>query len=69
MELIRLSPDRHFFYQRVHHLLLDGYSAVLVLQRGWLSSTTPCMGGRRRRAATAEGDSGLLRAFGALTGC
>lgn len=33
MELIRLSPTRHFFYQRVHHLLLDGYSAVLVLRR------------------------------------
>lgn len=32
-ELIRLAPDRHFFYQRVHHLLLDGYSAVLVLRR------------------------------------
>lgn len=32
-ELIRLSDDRHFFYQRVHHLMLDGYSAVLVLQR------------------------------------
>ncbi|WP_045730440.1 non-ribosomal peptide synthetase [Pseudarthrobacter chlorophenolicus] len=32
-ELIRLAPERHFFYQRVHHLLLDGYSAVLVLRR------------------------------------
>ena len=32
-ELITLSDDRHFFYQRVHHLMLDGYSAVLVLQR------------------------------------
>ena len=32
-ELIRLSDERHFFYQRVHHLMLDGYSAVLVLKR------------------------------------
>ncbi|RAX47177.1 non-ribosomal peptide synthetase [Arthrobacter sp. AQ5-06] len=32
-ELIRLSAERHFFYQRVHHLVLDGYSAVLVLKR------------------------------------
>ncbi|SDW58398.1 amino acid adenylation domain-containing protein [Arthrobacter sp. cf158] len=32
-EVIRLSENRHFFYQRVHHLLLDGYSAVLVLRR------------------------------------
>ena len=32
-ELIKLADDRHFFYQRVHHLMLDGYSAVLVLQR------------------------------------
>ncbi|TDT85825.1 amino acid adenylation domain-containing protein [Arthrobacter sp. AG258] len=32
-ELIRLAPERHFFYQRVHHLLLDGYSAVLVLRQ------------------------------------
>ncbi|CAN7485074.1 amino acid adenylation domain-containing protein [Arthrobacter sp. LjRoot14] len=32
-ELITLSETKHFFYQRVHHLLLDGYSAVLVLKR------------------------------------
>ena len=32
-ELIKLSAERHFFYQRVHHLVLDGYSAVLVLKR------------------------------------
>ncbi|PWW67009.1 non-ribosomal peptide synthetase [Actinokineospora spheciospongiae] len=31
--LIRLAPDEFFFYQRVHHLLLDGYGAVLVLRR------------------------------------
>ncbi|MHA7223649.1 amino acid adenylation domain-containing protein [Arthrobacter sp. RHLT1-20] len=33
IELIRLSAERHYFYQRVHHLMLDGYSAVLVLKR------------------------------------
>ncbi|MFI5086156.1 MAG: amino acid adenylation domain-containing protein [Actinomycetales bacterium] len=32
-ELFRISDDRYFFYQRVHHLMLDGYSAVLVLRR------------------------------------
>ncbi|MGP4031718.1 amino acid adenylation domain-containing protein [Pseudarthrobacter sp. 1C304] len=32
-ELIKLSEERYLFYQRVHHLMLDGYSAVLVLQR------------------------------------
>ncbi|WP_269045186.1 non-ribosomal peptide synthetase [Paenarthrobacter sp. Z7-10] len=32
-EIFRLSEDRCFFYQRVHHLMLDGYSAVLVLKR------------------------------------
>ncbi|POH73591.1 non-ribosomal peptide synthetase [Arthrobacter glacialis] len=33
VELFRLTDDRYFFYQRVHHLMLDGYSAVLVLKR------------------------------------
>ncbi|MCT9868271.1 non-ribosomal peptide synthetase [Paenarthrobacter aurescens] len=32
-EVIRITGTRHFFYQRVHHLLLDGYSAVVVLRR------------------------------------
>ena len=32
-ELIRLSDERYFFYQRVHHVVMDGYSAVLVLRR------------------------------------
>ncbi|WP_460068199.1 amino acid adenylation domain-containing protein [Streptomyces sp. YKOK-I1] len=31
--LITVSPDRHFFYQRAHHLVLDGHSGVLVLRR------------------------------------
>ncbi len=48
-ELIRLAPDRHFFYQRVHHLLLDGYSAVLVLRRVAEPLQRPA-GGRRRRS-------------------
>ncbi|MGA7207147.1 MAG: amino acid adenylation domain-containing protein, partial [Specibacter sp.] len=33
VELFQLGDNRHFFYQRVHHLMLDGYSAVLVLRR------------------------------------
>lgn len=33
VELFVLGDNRHFFYQRVHHLMLDGYSAVLVLRR------------------------------------
>ncbi|MGP5071010.1 amino acid adenylation domain-containing protein [Arthrobacter rhombi] len=32
-EVFRVAEERHLFYQRVHHLMLDGYSAVLVLQR------------------------------------
>lgn len=33
VELFQLTDNRYFFYQRVHHLMLDGYSAVLVLKR------------------------------------
>ncbi len=33
VELFRLEDHRYLFYQRVHHVLLDGYSAVLVLRR------------------------------------
>jgi amino acid adenylation domain-containing protein len=65
-ELIKLSDDRHFFYQRVHHLMLDGYSAVLVLQRvaelyqGLLDSAEP------RGAAAGNTRPGSAPAFGAL---
>ena len=65
-ELIKLSDERHFFYQRVHHLMLDGYSAVLVLQRvaelyhGLLDSTEP------RGAAAGNTHPGSTPAFGAL---
>ncbi|GAB3719675.1 amino acid adenylation domain-containing protein [Nocardiopsis nanhaiensis] len=31
--VFQLGPERHFVYQRVHHLLLDGYGAMLVLAR------------------------------------
>lgn len=31
--LISLSAERHFFYQRAHHLTLDGHSNALVLRR------------------------------------
>lgn len=33
LEVFRVADERHLFYQRVHHLMLDGYSAVLILQR------------------------------------
>ncbi|PWV52329.1 non-ribosomal peptide synthetase [Nocardiopsis sp. L17-MgMaSL7] len=31
--IFRLGEEHHFVYQRVHHLLLDGYGAMLVLGR------------------------------------
>ncbi|MFE5895333.1 condensation domain-containing protein, partial [Streptomyces sp. NPDC056468] len=31
--LIAISPEHHLFYQRAHHLTLDGHSGVLVLRR------------------------------------
>ena len=31
--LLRLGTERHFLYQRVHHLLVDGYGAALVVRR------------------------------------
>ncbi|RUM98228.1 amino acid adenylation domain-containing protein [Pseudaminobacter arsenicus] len=31
--LYRLSPDRHFFYERIHHLAIDGFGMVLVTNR------------------------------------
>lgn len=33
IELIRITENRYFFYQRAHHVILDGYSAVMVLNR------------------------------------
>ncbi|MDJ0314395.1 non-ribosomal peptide synthetase [Arthrobacter sp. H35-D1] len=33
VELFQVEDHRYYFYQRVHHLMLDGYSAVLVLKR------------------------------------
>ena len=32
-ELFHLGEDHWIFYQRAHHLLVDGYSAVLILRR------------------------------------
>ena len=32
-ELFHLGDDHWIFYQRAHHLLVDGYSAVLILRR------------------------------------
>ncbi|MFE5612739.1 amino acid adenylation domain-containing protein, partial [Streptomyces sp. NPDC056540] len=31
--LIRIAPDRYFWYQRVHHCLVDGYSGQLMATR------------------------------------
>ncbi|MEU0677657.1 amino acid adenylation domain-containing protein [Streptomyces sp. NPDC006172] len=31
--LIRVAADRHFYYQRAHHIVLDGHSAALLLRR------------------------------------
>ncbi|MET4093900.1 amino acid adenylation domain-containing protein [Arthrobacter sp. UYCu712] len=66
MELIRLSGDRHFFYQRVHHLMLDGYSAVLVLKRVAELYATLLVGTGSTADVTAGGDPGPA-AFGSLS--
>ena len=31
--LFRLGPERHFLYERIHHLAIDGYGMVLVTNR------------------------------------
>jgi len=31
--LYRLGPERHFLYERIHHLAIDGYGMVLVTNR------------------------------------
>ncbi|MFG3549104.1 condensation domain-containing protein, partial [Streptomyces sp. NPDC047725] len=31
--LLRLAPDRHFWYQRIHHVLVDGYGFALLTRR------------------------------------
>ncbi|MDS9468838.1 amino acid adenylation domain-containing protein [Paracoccus sp. MBLB3053] len=31
--LFRLGPQRHFWYQRLHHLVIDGYGIVLLTNR------------------------------------
>ncbi|MEV4921455.1 amino acid adenylation domain-containing protein [Streptomyces roseoverticillatus] len=31
--LFKAAPDRFFWYQRVHHLVMDGYGAALVIRR------------------------------------
>ncbi|CAM5542186.1 Tyrocidine synthase 3 [Streptomyces afghaniensis] len=48
--LIALSPERHFFYQRAHHLTVDGHSGVLVLRR-----TAEIYTALRERRDPAEG--------------
>ncbi|MFT4149262.1 MAG: amino acid adenylation domain-containing protein [Paracoccaceae bacterium] len=31
--LFRIGPDRHFLYERIHHLAIDGYGMVLLTNR------------------------------------
>lgn len=31
--LIRLAPDRHLWYQRIHHAVIDGYGTSMLLRR------------------------------------
>ncbi|EDX86939.1 amino acid adenylation domain protein [Synechococcus sp. PCC 7335] len=31
--LIRVASDRHFWYQRIHHIAIDGYGSSLLLRR------------------------------------
>lgn len=33
LSLIALGPERHFLYERIHHLAIDGYGMVLVTNR------------------------------------
>lgn len=33
LALIALGPERHFLYERIHHLAIDGYGMVLVTNR------------------------------------
>ncbi|WCI08357.1 condensation domain-containing protein [Arthrobacter sp. OVS8] len=65
-ELIKLADDRHFFYQRVHHLMLDGYSAVLVLRRVAEQYQQLLDGAEPRGAATGGTAPGNAQDFGSL---
>jgi len=31
--LIRIAPNRYFWYQRIHHIAIDGYGSSLLIQR------------------------------------
>ncbi len=72
-QLIRVADSRYFFYQRVHHLMLDGYSAVLVLKRvAQLYSellekddggTSPSPFGSLKELLTAESHYAASKAF------
>lgn len=63
LEVFRVADDRHLFYQRVHHLMLDGYSAVLVLQR-IAAGYSALLGGTDAETAPASpGNAGSLAAL------
>jgi len=56
LALFTLAPDRHLFYLRYHHLLLDGYGQALYLRRL-----------ARVYSALAAGQRPPRRPFGVLT--
>ncbi|WP_069161467.1 non-ribosomal peptide synthetase [Nocardia altamirensis] len=52
-ELIRLAPDRHLWYLRTHHVLLDGYGVNLLFRRAGLIYTA-LAAGREPRGGFAD---------------
>ncbi|WP_433654674.1 amino acid adenylation domain-containing protein [Nocardia sp. CA-128927] len=51
-ELIRLAPDRHLWYLRSHHVLLDGYGVNLLFRRAGLIYTALAAGREPRGGFT-----------------
>ncbi|MCR8642843.1 amino acid adenylation domain-containing protein [Paenibacillus sp. N1-5-1-14] len=64
--LFKLAPDRYVWYQRIHHLIIDGYSFSLLAQRvaqvyTALSSEQPLgLGGFGKLEAMMDGDTAYL---------
>lgn len=50
--LYRLGPDRHLFYERIHHLAIDGYGIVLVTNR--IAELYCALAGKRPAAAAPQ---------------
>ncbi|PYI65156.1 non-ribosomal peptide synthetase [Arthrobacter livingstonensis] len=66
VELFRVGDHRYFFYQRVHHLMLDGYSAVLVLKRVAAIYNELLANGSDEPAGAAEGASKVFPSLDSL---